>query len=89
MAITAIVTVWNTTHYVGPFHFESITRSVLSAQLFIAVAALSTLCLAAVVTERELFSARLERVPVAARLGVGQRPTSVSSTISTTARSSA
>jgi signal transduction histidine kinase len=59
VAITAIVTVWNTTHYAGPFHFESITRSVLSAQLFIAVSALSTLCLAAVVTERELFSARL------------------------------
>jgi signal transduction histidine kinase len=59
VAITAIVTVWNTTHYAGPFHFESITRSVLSTQLFIAVSALSTLCLAAVVTERELFATRL------------------------------
>jgi signal transduction histidine kinase len=59
VAITAIVTIWNTTHYAGPFHFESITRSVLSAQLFIAVAALSTLCLSAVVTERELFATRL------------------------------
>jgi signal transduction histidine kinase len=59
VAITAFITVWNTTHYAGPFHFESVTRSVLSTQLFIAVAALSTLCLAAVVTERELFAARL------------------------------
>ena len=59
VAITAFFTVWNTTHYTGPFHFESVTRSVLSTQLFIAVAALSTLCLAAVVTERELFSTRL------------------------------
>ena len=59
LAITAIITIWNTTHYAGPFHFESITRSVLSTQLFVAVSALSTLCLAAVVTERELFATRL------------------------------
>jgi signal transduction histidine kinase len=59
VAITAFVTVWNTTHYAGPFHFESVTRSVLSTQLFIAVTALSTLCLAAVVTERQLFATRL------------------------------
>ena len=59
VAITAIITIWNTTHYAGPFHFESITRSVLSTQLFLAISALSTLCLAAVVTERELFATRL------------------------------
>jgi signal transduction histidine kinase len=59
VAITAIITIWNTTHYAGPFHFESITRSVLSTQLFVAISALSTLCLAAVVTERELFATRL------------------------------
>jgi signal transduction histidine kinase len=53
------VMVWNTTHYSGPFHFDSVTRSVLNAQLFIAVAALSTLCLAAVVAEREAFAERL------------------------------
>jgi integral membrane sensor domain MASE1 len=49
VAITALFAVWNTTHYLGPFHFESVTRSVLTTQLFIAVAAISTLCLAAVV----------------------------------------
>ena len=59
VAITALFTVWNTIHYVGPFHFESVSRSVLSAQLFIAVAALTTLSLAAVVSEREHFAARL------------------------------
>jgi signal transduction histidine kinase len=59
VAITAVFVVWNTTHFAGPFHFESVTQSVLSTQLFIAVAALSTLCLAAVVTERELFATRL------------------------------
>jgi signal transduction histidine kinase len=59
VAATALFTVWNTTHYTGPFHFESVTRSVLSTQLFIAVAALSTLCLAAAVSEREQFATRL------------------------------
>ncbi len=54
VAGTAFFTVWNTIHYLGPFHFQSVTRSVLSAQLFIAVAALTTLSLAAVVSEREL-----------------------------------
>jgi signal transduction histidine kinase len=59
VAATALFTVWNTTHYTGPFHFESVTRSVLNAQLFIAVSALSALCLAAVVTEREQIATRL------------------------------
>jgi len=59
VAVTAVVTVWNVTHYVGPFHVNSITRSVLTTQLFIAVATLTTLSLAAAVTERERFAMRL------------------------------
>jgi signal transduction histidine kinase len=59
VAVTALFTVWNTIHYLGPFHFDSVTRSVLSAQLFIGVAALTTLSLAAVVSEREQFAVRL------------------------------
>ncbi len=59
VAGTAFFTVWNTIHYLGPFHFQYVTRSVLSAQLFIAVAALTTLSLAAVVSEREQFARRL------------------------------
>jgi signal transduction histidine kinase len=59
VTVTAALTVWNTTHYVGPFVFHSITRSVLSTQLFLAVASISTLCLAAVVEEREEFARRL------------------------------
>jgi signal transduction histidine kinase len=58
-AIAVGLAVWNTTHYFGPFSFESITRSVLSTQMFIAVAVLSTLALAAVVAEREAFAAGL------------------------------
>jgi signal transduction histidine kinase len=61
LAITIAVgcAVWNTTHNEGPFAFRSITHSVLATQLYLAVAALSTLFLVAVVTEREAFARRL------------------------------
>ena len=45
--------VWNTTRYSGPFAYNDITTSVLSTQLFVVVQALSALCLAALVAERE------------------------------------
>src|SRR5689334_7108624 len=51
-AVAVGFAIWNTTHDHGPFVFESITRSVLAAQLYIAVVALSSLFLAALVFER-------------------------------------
>jgi PAS domain S-box-containing protein len=56
-AATALVlvsglTVWNTAHNAGPFVRESITDSLLSSQLFLAAAALTSLVLAAVTAER-------------------------------------
>jgi signal transduction histidine kinase len=59
VAIAVSITLWNTTHYVGPFAFRSISRTVLSTQLFVTVAALSTLFLAAVVSERAALAAGL------------------------------
>ncbi|HET6172775.1 MAG TPA: sensor histidine kinase [Gaiellales bacterium] len=59
--IVVAFTVWNTMHYDGPFASGSLTRSVVTTQLFIAVAALSTLCLAAVVYERERIAEQLGR----------------------------
>jgi signal transduction histidine kinase len=59
VAVATAVTVWDTSHYAGPFAFDSITRTVLSTQLYIAVAAFSSFALAAVATERERFSAHL------------------------------
>ena len=59
IAVMVGFTAWNTAHLAGPFSFQEITHSVLSTQLFIAVAALATLCLAAVVSERERFAERL------------------------------
>jgi len=55
VGVTVGFTVWNTSHYLGPFVFSSISPSVVSTQLFIAVAAVTTFCLAAVVSEREAF----------------------------------
>jgi signal transduction histidine kinase len=52
VAITSSLTVWNTAHGSGPFVRSSITHSVLASQLFVAVAALTSLILAAVSAER-------------------------------------
>ena len=60
IAVVTAVTVWNTRNHSGPFHYHSITHSILSTQLFIAVATVTGLCVAAVVSERERLAARLE-----------------------------
>jgi integral membrane sensor domain MASE1 len=52
VAIVSCLTVWNTAHGSGPFVRESITHSLLATQLFVAVAALTSLVLAAVTAER-------------------------------------
>ena len=52
VAVAAGLAVWITARDVGPFVKQSITDSTLSTQLYIAVAAVATLCLAAVVSER-------------------------------------
>src|SRR5262249_60047074 len=52
LAITSSLTVWNTAHGSGPFVRESLTHSLLASQLFVAVAALTSLVLAAVTAER-------------------------------------
>jgi signal transduction histidine kinase len=53
------LTVWNVTHHRDVLAFTSITHTVLEVQLFIAVYALSTLFLVALVSEREEFAERL------------------------------
>jgi signal transduction histidine kinase len=52
LAIVSSLTVWNTAHGSGPFVRASITHSLLASQLFVAVAALTSLVLAAVTAER-------------------------------------
>jgi len=59
VAVAAGFAIWETTRRVGPFAFQSVTDSVLASQLYLAVSALSTLCLAAVVSEREAVAASL------------------------------
>ena len=52
VAVASILTVWNTAQGSGPFVRASITHSLLATQLFVAVAALTSLVLAAVTAER-------------------------------------
>jgi signal transduction histidine kinase len=52
VAIVSALTVWNTAHGSGPFVRASITHSLLATQVFVAVAALTSLVLAAVTAER-------------------------------------
>ena len=59
VAAAVSITVWATTHFEGPFVVGSSSHSVVNTQLFVAVAAVSSLCLAALVAERELFAERL------------------------------
>jgi signal transduction histidine kinase len=51
--------VWLTANNLGPFVRHSITQTALSTQLYIAVAAVTTLCLGAIVSERERSAADL------------------------------
>ena len=72
VAVAVAFTLWKTAHHGGPFIVESIPRSTLSTQLYISVAALSTMFLAAVVAEREaiakgLLESRARLVGVADR----------------------
>jgi signal transduction histidine kinase len=53
IAITAAVAIGVTAHDVGPFSEQTINHRTLSTQLYIAVAAVTTLFLSAVVSERE------------------------------------
>ena len=53
VAVAVAFTLWRTAHHAGPFVVDSIPRSTLSTQLYVSVAALSTMFLAAVVAERE------------------------------------
>jgi signal transduction histidine kinase len=59
LALVTGVAVWSVRNADGPFHFHSITHSILSTQLFIAVATVTVLGVAAIVSERERFAARL------------------------------
>jgi signal transduction histidine kinase len=54
--IGAGLTIWATTHYMGPFAFRSFSQSVLDTQVYLAVSAVATLCVAALARERELLA---------------------------------
>ncbi len=59
LLVVASLTIWNTGHSAGPFVSDSITDSLLATQLFLAVAALTSLVLAAMTAERRGAAAAL------------------------------
>jgi signal transduction histidine kinase len=61
VAGAAAFAVWTATHSVGPLHSYALDRVVLETQLFIVVASLSTLCLAAAINERNVLAVTLRR----------------------------
>jgi signal transduction histidine kinase len=62
VAVAAVMAVGLTAHEVGPFVTQSITTRALSTQLYIAVAALTTLCLAAITAERRRAGTEVRRL---------------------------
>jgi len=58
LLVAVTLAVWATTHYEGPFSFESIGDNVRDLQVFIAIVAVLSLCLAAPVAERGLYAQR-------------------------------
>ena len=52
VAVAVVIAVWATSNELGPFHEQAPTDSALNLQLYISIAALTTLCLAAIVSER-------------------------------------
>lgn len=53
VTIGAAFTMWATTHYLGPFAFHSVSRSVLDTQLYLALSTVATLSVAVLAQERE------------------------------------
>ncbi len=56
VAVAVGFALWKTAHHAGPFVVHSIPRSTLSTQLYVGVAALTAMFMAAVVSEREAFA---------------------------------
>ena len=72
VVVAVVSAVWATSNELGPFHEQAPTDSALNLQLFIIIAALTTLCLAAIVSERrrdarELAESRTRVAQTAAR----------------------
>jgi signal transduction histidine kinase len=65
--VVCSIAVWNTAQDDGPFVRDSLTDSLLSTQLFIAISALTSLLLAAVTAERSRAARALEATEVAQR----------------------
>jgi signal transduction histidine kinase len=61
VAVAVVIAVWSASNELGPLVEHSPTDSALNLQLYIAVAALTTMCMAAIVSERERVVRELAR----------------------------
>jgi signal transduction histidine kinase len=61
VAVAVVIAVWAASNELGPFAEHSPTDSALNLQLYITVAALTTLCLAAIVSEHQRVARELAR----------------------------
>lgn len=61
VGLIALLAVWGTIHQTGPFSPGPRNEALLSLELFLALMALTALCLAAMVTEREHLAAARQR----------------------------
>jgi signal transduction histidine kinase len=61
VALAVVIAVWAASNELGPFVEHSATESALNLQLYITVAALTTLCLAAIVSELRRVARELAR----------------------------
>jgi signal transduction histidine kinase len=59
VAVAVVMAVWATSNKLGPFLEQTPSASALNLQLYITIAALTTLCLAAIVSERRRASLEL------------------------------
>ena len=61
VGLIALLAVWGTIHQTGPFNLGTRNEALLLLEMFLAVLALTALCLAAMVTEREQVAAAQQR----------------------------
>jgi signal transduction histidine kinase len=70
IVIGSAVMMWGTTHYLGPFAWQSLTTSLLDVQLYLVITSVSALAVAALAAEREVLAVRVRasrtRIVVAA-----------------------
>ncbi|NJR64554.1 MAG: hypothetical protein HC772_03250 [Leptolyngbyaceae cyanobacterium CRU_2_3] len=81
IAIVSVIAIWGTVHGVGSFVRESVNESLVLLQSFVGVLALTTLTLAAVITEKSKAEAELQQAKTGLEERVEERTAEVQQTL--------